>query len=175
VTTAFRGPEPRDSAVDRREVLVTGRLRQVQGPKNRRSTASPACCDRPEAVSFHHRTVPKRHVALRIPDPDAVGSHGLVGKRRRGPWAGPAGSAGRITWGRFGHTQHRRGELRTRSPDRSRGEPACGASDRSGPRSLSDPRSRRSPRPAPRQRPRLQLKVHHDKSAECLKNRTLTP
>jgi hypothetical protein len=35
-------------------------------------SASSTCCDRPMAVSFHHRTLPWRLVALNISSPDLV-------------------------------------------------------------------------------------------------------
>lgn len=37
-------------------------------------SASPACCDRLAAVSFHHRTISKRLVALDVPGPHLVRS-----------------------------------------------------------------------------------------------------
>ena len=65
-------------------------------------SASSTCCDRPKAVSFHHRTVEQRLVALDVRYPQLVGyvsgeltadSIGGGGMRRGLPIPGTAGEA----------------------------------------------------------------------------------
>ena len=109
LSVSLAGPGPSGSA---------GPSRRCQGcfhppPRPRRSGCPQlqrACCDRPMAVSFHHRTVRERLVALDVGDPQLVGSVGAevaldqIGRAAwavggdRGPSLGATGAPGRPIW-----------------------------------------------------------------------------
>ena len=87
---SLAGPRPSDSAGPSRRCRgclppMSVRLDGVGCPQLHATR-----CDKPRAVSFHHRTVPERLVALRVPDPDPVLFPGDLGKCRLWrSWAEP--------------------------------------------------------------------------------------
>ena len=102
--------DPPHLAVLARPVVVEGCCPPT--PTSRRiglPSASTACCDRPAAVSFHHRTVRERLVALDVRDPQPVR------RRRRGTGARPGPPAA--------PRRRRRSVVRPPCPRRRAGRP----------------------------------------------------
>src|SRR4051794_30778214 len=65
-------PDPDHLAVLARPVVVRAASALVRIPGVKLPSASPARCDGPVAVSFHHRSVRERLVALDVSDPQLI-------------------------------------------------------------------------------------------------------
>ncbi len=91
------GPKPSDGADPSRR--CQGCFQPAgASPPARLPPASPARCDEPEAVAFHHRTIRERLVALDVPRPQLVRTLGqqlrldvgrvgeLIARSRTPPW-----------------------------------------------------------------------------------------
>jgi hypothetical protein len=66
-------PDPDHLAVLARPVVVRAASALLRIPGIKLPSASPARCDGPAAVSFHHRSVQERLVALGVGDPQLIG------------------------------------------------------------------------------------------------------